>query len=49
MAQALQQFGCFLKKLLEQTAVRTEDGRLIYQDHLCMSWAAICDADPPAQ
>jgi hypothetical protein len=41
--------------LLEQLAVRTEDGRLIYQDISCMSWAYVCDADalnsqvPPTQ
>jgi hypothetical protein len=45
MARVLQQFGHLLKKLLEQLAVRTEDGRLIYQDISCMSWAYVCDAD----
>jgi hypothetical protein len=45
MARILQQFGHFLKKLLEQLAVRTEDGMLIYQDMSCMSWVAVCDAD----
>jgi len=29
--------------MLEQLAVRTEDGTLIYQDMLCMSWVAVCD------
>jgi hypothetical protein len=32
-------------EMLEQLAVRTEDGRLIYQDMLCMSWVAVCDVD----
>jgi hypothetical protein len=45
MARVLQQFGHLLKKMLEQLAVRTEDGRLIYQDMLCMSWVDVCDAD----
>jgi len=45
MAKAFQQIGHFLKKMLEQLAVRTEDGRLIYQDISCMSWAYVCDAD----
>jgi hypothetical protein len=45
MARALEQFGHFLKKMLEQLAVRTEDGRLIYQDMSCMSWVAVCNAD----
>jgi hypothetical protein len=55
MARVFQQFGHLLKKLLEQLAVRTEDGRLIYQDISCMSWAYVCDADalnsqvPPTQ
>jgi len=33
--------------MLEQLAVRTEDGRLIYQDMLCMSWVAVCDVHQP--
>jgi hypothetical protein len=45
MARVFQQFGHLLKKMLEQLAVRTEDGRLIYQDMLCMSWVDVCDAD----
>jgi hypothetical protein len=43
MAHVLQQLGSVLARLLEQLAVRTEDGRLIYQDMLCMSWVAVCD------
>jgi hypothetical protein len=49
MAHALQQLGSILTKMLEQLAVRTEDGRLIYQDMLCMSWVAVCDAYRPEQ
>jgi hypothetical protein len=45
MAHVLQQLGSILTKVLEQLAVRTEDGRLIYQDMLCMSWVAVCDVD----
>jgi hypothetical protein len=45
MAIVFQQFGHLLKKMLEQLAVRTEDGRLIYQDMLCMSWVDVYDAD----
>jgi hypothetical protein len=47
MAHVLQQLGSILTKALEQLAVRTEDGRLIYQDMLCMSWVAVCDVDRP--
>jgi hypothetical protein len=47
MAHVLQQLGSVLAKMLEQLAVRTEDGKLIYQDMLCMSWVAVCDADRP--
>jgi hypothetical protein len=49
MAHALQQFASILTKMLEQLAVRTEDGRLIFQDMLCMSWVAVCDVDRPDQ
>jgi hypothetical protein len=48
MATAFHQFGHLLKTLLEQLAIRTEDGRLIYQDMSCMSWAYICDAPVPS-
>jgi hypothetical protein len=44
MARVFQQFGHFLMKMLEQLAVRTEDGRLIYQDISCMSWVDVCNA-----
>jgi hypothetical protein len=43
MARLSRQFICKLEKLLERLAVRTEDGKLIYQDISCMSWAAVCD------
>jgi len=49
MAHALQQLASILTKMLEQLAVRTEDGKLIYQDMLCMSWVAVCDVDRPSQ
>jgi len=45
MASVFQQLGHLLKKMLEQLAVRTEDGRLIYQEISCMSWAYVCGAD----
>jgi hypothetical protein len=32
-----------IERLLEQLAIPTEDGKLIYLDMLCMSWAAVCD------
>ena len=43
MTELLQKLGRFLEKMLKQLAVRTEDGRLIYQDISCMSWADVCD------
>jgi hypothetical protein len=45
----LQQVGFILTRMLESLAVRTEDGRLIYQDMLCMSWVAVCDVHQPGQ
>src|SRR5437899_1757559 len=47
MIGLLQRFGRSLEKMLEQLAVRTEDGRLIYQDILCMSWVDVCDGPAP--
>jgi hypothetical protein len=32
-----------METLLEQLAIPTGDGKLIYRDILCMSWAAVCD------
>jgi len=32
-----------VENLLEQLAIPTEDGKLIYLDILCMSWATVCD------
>ena len=32
-----------IENLLEQPAIPTEDGKLIYLDILCMSWVAVCD------
>ena len=32
-----------VENLLEQLAIPTEDGKLIYLDILCMSWATACD------
>jgi len=49
MAHILQQVGFILTRMLESLAVRTEDGRLIYQDMLCMSWVAVCDVHQPGQ
>jgi hypothetical protein len=49
MAHVLQQLGSVLTRMLEQLAVRTEDGRLIYQDMLCMSWVAVCDVHQPGE
>ena len=36
-------FRQVMESLLEQLAVPTEDGKLIYCDMLCMSWIALCD------
>jgi hypothetical protein len=49
MAHVLQQLGSVLTRMLEQLAVRAEDGRLIYQDMLCMSWVAVCDVHRPGE
>ncbi len=43
MRSSSQSFSRVLEALLEQLAIRTEDGKLIYQDILCMSWAGVCD------
>jgi hypothetical protein len=32
-----------METLLERLATPTEDGKLIYRDILCMSWAAVYD------
>jgi hypothetical protein len=43
MRSSSRTLGRVLEAVLEQLAIRTEDGKLIYQDMLCMSWAAVCD------
>jgi hypothetical protein len=43
MAGSSHNFMSVIERLLGQLAIPTEDGRLIYHDILCMSWAAVCD------
>lgn len=43
MARSFHNFMRVIERLLGQLAIPTEDGRLIYHDILCMSWAAVCD------
>jgi hypothetical protein len=45
MTRLFPQFGRFLATMLEQLAVRTEGGRLVYHDISCMSWVDICEGD----
>ncbi len=44
MARLSNKFMCVIERLLGQLATSTEDGRLIYHDITCMSWAAVCDS-----
>jgi hypothetical protein len=43
MAGSFHNFMRVIERLVGQLAIPTEDGRLIYHDILCMSWAAVCD------
>ena len=43
MRSSSRTFSRVLEALLQQLAIRTEDGKLIYQDILCTSWASVCN------
>jgi hypothetical protein len=44
MARSSHNFMRVIERLLGRLAIPTEDGRLIYHDIMCMSWAAVCDS-----
>ena len=41
MARSSRRLSRVMETLLEQLAIRTEDGKLIYRDILCMSWTVV--------
>jgi len=43
MARSFHNFMRVDREAAGTLAIPTEDGRLIYHDILCMSWAAVCD------